>query len=48
MPSDSIISYWKPEVSIKLVNDFSKYPIHHGKLLYMQMYEHISAVTILT
>eukprot|EP01032_Pedospumella_encystans_P015608 gene15608-17839_t len=29
MPSDSIISYWKPEVSIKLVNDFSKYPIHH-------------------
>lgn len=31
MPRDTIISYWKPEVAIKLVNDFSRYPLRHGK-----------------
>lgn len=31
MPPDSIISYWKPEVSVKLVADFEKYPVDYGK-----------------
>lgn len=34
MPSDTIISYWKPEVAIKLVTDFTTYPYQHGKLQY--------------
>eukprot|EP00981_Chlorochromonas_danica_P001857 scaffold386_cov174-Ochromonas_danica.AAC.31 len=29
MSSSTIITYWKPEVSIKLVNDFNRYPITH-------------------
>ena len=31
MPSDSIISYWKPEVAVRLVTDFSHYPYEYGK-----------------
>jgi hypothetical protein len=26
LPKDTIISYWKPEVAVKIVNDFSQYP----------------------
>jgi hypothetical protein len=29
MPIDSVISYWKPEVAVKLVVDASKYPYDH-------------------
>lgn len=42
LPPTSIISYWKPEVSVRLVSDFAKYPYdmskpiasHHQHLLY--------------
>jgi hypothetical protein len=29
LPSKTIISYWKPEVSVKLVTDFNHYPKGH-------------------
>lgn len=29
MPPESIISYWKPEVAVKIVTDFSRYPYDH-------------------
>jgi len=28
MPKETIISYWKPEVAVKLVTDFNVYPYH--------------------
>jgi hypothetical protein len=30
LPADTIISYWKPEVAVRLVTDFTKYPLDHG------------------
>ena len=30
MPSDTKIKYWKPEVAVRLVTDFTLYPIRHG------------------
>eukprot|EP01041_Mallomonas_annulata_P001211 gene1211-2358_t len=30
MRSDTIISYWKPEVAVRLVTDFSEYPEDYG------------------
>ena len=30
MPADTVISYWKPEVAVRLVTDFTRYPLHHG------------------
>jgi hypothetical protein len=32
LPADSVISYWKPEVAVRLVTDFTRYPFDHGKL----------------
>lgn len=29
--SDAVISYWKPEVAVRLVTDFSRYPYSHCK-----------------
>jgi hypothetical protein len=31
MSPDQIISYWKPEVAIRLVNDFTHYPAKNGR-----------------
>jgi hypothetical protein len=30
---NTTVSYWKPEVSVKLVSDFTNYPVSHGKIL---------------
>jgi hypothetical protein len=27
---DTVISYWKPEVAVRIVNDFTHYPLSHG------------------
>lgn len=48
MPADTIISYWKPEVAIKLVTDFSKYPYEYlpeslRKHVFQQNSDHLSA-----
>jgi hypothetical protein len=32
LPSETVISYWKPEVAVRLVTDFTLYPLNHGKL----------------
>lgn len=32
MPADTVISYWKPEVAVRLVTDFTKYPLDYGTL----------------
>eukprot|EP01031_Cornospumella_fuschlensis_P030491 gene30491-36852_t len=29
MPLSTVISFWKPEVAVKLVNDFTQYPVKH-------------------
>jgi hypothetical protein len=29
LPSDTVMSYWKPEVAVRLVTDFSLYPLSH-------------------
>jgi hypothetical protein len=29
-PADTVISYWKPEVAVRIVNDFTHYPMTHG------------------
>jgi hypothetical protein len=34
MSPDQIISYWKPEVAIRLVNDFTHYPAKNGRCRY--------------
>lgn len=34
MPADTVISYWKPEVAVRLVTDFTRYPFDHGSLIY--------------
>ena len=31
MDPSTIISYWKPEVAIRLVADWTKYPVKYGK-----------------
>lgn len=31
LPADTVISYWKPEVSVRLVSDFAVYPFDHGE-----------------
>jgi hypothetical protein len=31
-----VISYWKPEVAVRLVTDFTDYPQIHGKLKEIQ------------
>lgn len=33
MSPDQIISYWKPEVAVRMVNDFTRYPIGHGEVI---------------
>lgn len=33
MPADTVISYWKPEVAVRLVTDFTKYPLDYGTLV---------------
>lgn len=53
MPADTIISYWKPEVAIKLVTDFSKYPYEYlpeslRKHVFQQNSDHLSASTTST
>mmetsp|Transcript_17412 Transcript_17412/g.29188 ORF Transcript_17412/g.29188 Transcript_17412/m.29188 type:complete len:634 (-) Transcript_17412:189-2090(-) len=30
MPSDTVISFWKPEVAVRLVTDFTLYPLSHN------------------
>ena len=30
---DTVISYWKPEVTVKLVNDFTRYPYDYCELI---------------
>jgi hypothetical protein len=32
MSLNTIISFWKPEVSVKFVSEFTRYPVNHGKL----------------
>lgn len=31
LPKSTVISFWKPEVSVKLVSDFQRYPYGHRK-----------------
>jgi len=38
LPADTIISFWKPEVSVKLVADFSRYPEDFGQLLFLLLF----------
>lgn len=32
---DTIVSYWKPEVSVHMVADFAEYPFHIGNLIHL-------------
>lgn len=32
MSTDTVISYWKPEVAVRLVMDRSVFPLTHGNL----------------
>lgn len=32
LASDTVISYWKPEVAVRLVTDFTEYPVSHVPL----------------
>ena len=31
MPPDTVIAYWKPEVAVKVVTDFTQYPEEYGE-----------------
>ena len=33
VPLGAIISFWKPEVAVRLVTDFTIFPVNYGKIL---------------
>lgn len=36
LPGDTVISFWKPEVAVRLVTDFTLYPLNHdGKCVFI-------------
>jgi hypothetical protein len=43
MSPETIISYWKPEVAVRIVTDFSRYPLHYGKSAYICLLEFVRA-----
>ena len=46
MPRNTVISYWKPEVSVKLVADFASYPYDMGE--YFHFFVLFSTLVITT